>query len=688
MPMRERRIVRLVMAISLAMVILIPSFNFVFLYPFFTKLLASASESNSLRVSVHLVREHVGAMDISDKDAISREISPDLRFLEREFELYHVNIYSASGQRVFESGSDKGSFEERTWPAFNLKGMKGPKVYTGKYAGNGEDGAKYLTEVTVPVIRNGRFSGAVQFFFDLTDFKERADMLMWTSSGFLLAIACGFLALVASASVRAGRALTETSKTQVALQLSERKFSQAFHNSPDWVILSRLSDGIIVEANNSFVKAKGLDNAEVLGKTAFELGIWKSEREREEVLKYLETRGSVRNVELHPYVAGGPEPAMLLSADIIQVKEERFILKVLRDVTDLRRAEQNELDLLRELRIIFDNIPVGVAYLDSEMRFISANRFFARFLGRDDAELVGKKCQETMVQFAGAKGAGGTLQGGGQCLCDVSSLRDSLETGKTLVIERVMGDVFARLTLVPERVSSGDMARLVLLLEDVTEQKRAEEEILGALKEKEVLLKEIHHRVKNNLQVISSLLSLQSRAVEDEELISMLRISQARVRSMALIHESLYQSEDLSLIDATRYLQQLGTYLFQSHGVNPKKVRLKLDPPGVRLSVELAVPCGLIVNELLTNSLKYAFPDGVGEIRVGLSRNEDMYRLVVKDNGVGYSDNGIRGKDSSLGLRLVNTLVDQLGGTMEMRSNGGVEVVVDFHAPEKKGELL
>jgi len=681
--MRERRTLRLVVVISVAMAVLLPAYNILFLNPSITKVLASEIESDALRISVHLSRERPALFDPASRDAVTEEFLSDLNAAKHEFELYQVNIYSSNGELISPTMQDPRFLEQWQWSAFRLMGLKGPQVSAGEYTA--ADGEKYLTDVTIPIINSGKFEGAFQFFFDTTDFKKRADTLIWSSSIFLLVMDFGLLALMLGTAWRAGRAFKETGQAQEALQLSERKFSQAFNDSPDWVLLSRLRDGTIVEANSTFIKAKGLQYGQVIGKTAQELGIWKSEGQRQEVLRYLERRGSVRNVELYPYVAEGSEPAMLLSADIIEVKDERFILKVLRDVTDLRRAEQKELDLLRELRIIFDNIPVGIAYLDRDMRFISANRFFIDFVGMKEHELIGKPCQEVILQVAGDDGSSSS-PGVVEYLCGFETIDESFDFDSPMVVERRTGDIFSRLTLVPERAADGSMNRLVFLLEDISEQKRAEEEILNSLDEKDVLLKEIHHRVKNNLQVISSLLSLQSRGLADESLLAIFRESQARVKSMALIHESLYQSEDLSLVDAQRYLQRLGTYLFQAYGIDPGKIRLALDAGDVRLGVDLAVPCGLIVNELLTNSLKYAFPGGTGEVRVSLRHTGDAYRLIVKDNGIGYSDIESGRRSESLGFRLIDTLVSQLDGTMKTRLDSGLEVVIDFSTPRRKVE--
>jgi two-component sensor histidine kinase len=210
------------------------------------------------------------------------------------------------------------------------------------------------------------------------------------------------------------------------------------------------------------------------------------------------------------------------------------------------------------------------------------------------------------------------------------------------------------------------------LQQEITERVQAEEQIQAALREKEVLLKEIHHRVKNNLQVMCSLLYLQSKNIEDEKTLELLQDGENRVRSMALVHERLYHSEDLARVDFTEYVRSLTGYLFRSYGVHRGVIQLRLDANDIYLGVDTAVPCGLMVNELVSNCLKHAFPGGRGgEIRIKLRSDDDTFTLTVSDNGVGFPEGLDFQNTESLGLRLINTLAGQLEGTIELdRSNG------------------
>ncbi len=215
---------------------------------------------------------------------------------------------------------------------------------------------------------------------------------------------------------------------------------------------------------------------------------------------------------------------------------------------------------------------------------------------------------------------------------------------------------------------------------DITERKIAEEKIRASLQEKEVLLKEIHHRTKNNMQIISSLLNIQSKLVRDEEDRDLFRESQQRVRSMALIHEKLYQSDDLSRINFSRYLETLVTELFRAYQISGKEIKLKTDITETHLDVNIAITCALIINELVSNSLKYAFPEGrKGTIHIKFHRDKrGKYTLSVRDTGVGIPQEITLEKIETLGLQLVTMLTKQLNGTVELQREKGTTFTITF----------
>ena len=234
---------------------------------------------------------------------------------------------------------------------------------------------------------------------------------------------------------------------------------------------------------------------------------------------------------------------------------------------------------------------------------------------------------------------------------------------------------------------------IISAIRDITDRKQAEDKIKASLKEKEVLLQEIHHRVKNNLQVISSLLNLQAGYIADKTTLKIFADSQHRVRSMALVHESLYQSQDLALIDFAKYTHQLTRYLFHAYGVKASDVILKINIDKVFLEIDTAIPCGLIINELISNALEHAFSPETGktgQIYIDLQINYQQIFLTVGDNGVGFPAEIDFRQTESLGLQLVNILVmDELEGTIELeRRNGTLFKIIFARSMGRQGQEL
>jgi two-component sensor histidine kinase/HAMP domain-containing protein len=222
------------------------------------------------------------------------------------------------------------------------------------------------------------------------------------------------------------------------------------------------------------------------------------------------------------------------------------------------------------------------------------------------------------------------------------------------------------------------------LSKEMEERKRAEEAIKASLREKEVLLKEIHHRVKNNMQVISSLVSLQADESQDAAMRDILRDVTHRVRSMAMVHEKLYQSVDLSRIEFAEYARSLLSYLWRAHGTAASGIRLALDLEPVSLSVNAAVPCGLILNELVGNALKHAFPGRAGgEVAVSLRGDpQGKVHLCVRDNGMGLPAEFDWSQATSLGLRLIQMLAGQIHAGVEVSGHKGTEFTITFEEPK------
>jgi PAS domain S-box-containing protein len=231
------------------------------------------------------------------------------------------------------------------------------------------------------------------------------------------------------------------------------------------------------------------------------------------------------------------------------------------------------------------------------------------------------------------------------------------------------------------RDEHGEPYRVAGFAVNVSERVESENRIRASLREKEVLLKEIHHRVKNNLQVVSSLLSLQAMKARDPGLSSLLSESQGRVTAMALVHEILYGSPELSRIPFTAYARALGGSVCRTYGVGPATITLVVDGGELTLDVDTAIPCGLLMNEILSNSLRHAFPSGArGTLRVELAQpSPHAYRLHVSDDGIGLPVDFEERQRSALGTKLIHKLVEQLGGSLSRHSSAhGTRYDVEF----------
>jgi PAS domain S-box-containing protein len=355
------------------------------------------------------------------------------------------------------------------------------------------------------------------------------------------------------------------------------------------------------------------------------------------------------------------------------------------DTTERKRAEEKLRRLSEELELkveertkelrkerdytrhLIESSPDFQMTLDKDGRIMDVNEAFEQQVGKGREELIGSSIYEYLPKKETEKAIAEIFEKG-----KVRNIELTADIpGKGTLISNFSGMVFTT----PE----GDL-EIYTTGRDITDRKQAAEQIKAALREKEILLREIHHRVKNNLQVISSMLYLQSGYIEDKEVLRVFKKSQNRIKSMALVHEELYQSKDLEKIDLAGYIRKLVTGLIHSYEVNPDDIKQKINVHNVLLCVNTAIPCGLIINELVSNSLKHAFPDGKeGEILIELrSDNDNKFTLIVSDNGVGFPKDLDFRNSETMGLQLVITLVKQLKGTIKLDRSAGTTFKISF----------
>lgn len=264
----------------------------------------------------------------------------------------------------------------------------------------------------------------------------------------------------------------------------------------------------------------------------------------------------------------------------------------------------------------------------------------------------------------------------------LNNIKKALRTGRVhtqnFIIPFIIGKTDKKMVY-ENRYSRVNSTEVIVITRDVTDKVEFETRLIESVREKEILLKEVHHRVKNNLQVISSILNLQSSYVEDEKTLEIINESQNRIRSMSYIHESLYQTKDFSSIDFHDYITNLVQNLVHSYQLFSGKTKLNLDIDKVELILDQAIPCGLILNELVSNSLKYAYPEGEGgEIQIEIKEKDGKIKIRVEDFGSGLPQGFKIEESDSLGLGLVDTLVDQIDGELILKTENGTKYLIIF----------
>lgn len=328
-------------------------------------------------------------------------------------------------------------------------------------------------------------------------------------------------------------------------------------------------------------------------------------------------------------------------------------------------------------RTLFDTIPYGIQEIDDSGVITFYNSALSKILGYTMGELMGK----SFLSFLPSEAERMKTQKYLRYLIKEQPptapyYNQNLTKDRTLVDLQVDWNY--------KRDEQDKVIGFISVITDITERKRAEEQIRASLREKEVLLQEIHHRVNNNMQVIISLIRLQGEQLGDKRYVEMFKDTLDRIKSMALVHKRLYESKDFAKVDINGYVESLVKDLFKSRGVDSNKISLKLEENDISLSLDCAISCGLIINELVTNSIKYAFPEDMkGDISVSFRLIGDgLVEIRVGDNGIGIPDSFDLRNSNTLGLQIVNSLAEhQLGGKVKLDTSKGTEFRIWFTEP-------
>jgi PAS domain S-box-containing protein len=499
------------------------------------------------------------------------------------------------------------------------------------------DGSQLWTLVSAKAVKDddGRFAGSFAMFTDITKRKQAED----------------------------------------ALNKSEAMLRTLLNTIPDLIWLKD-PQGVYLTCNEIFERFFGAKREAIVGKTDYdfvdkELADFfrdndkraieaDSPRKNEEYLTFHDNsyQGQFETVKA---------PMKDSSGKLIGV------LGVARDITESRRI-QDQLRLSeRDLKAVLNNLPSMIGYWDKNLHCRLANRAFLDWFGIDQEQMLGMHAQDLL---------------GEDDLQNMLPHIDAVLAGEPQLFERRMSspdNEHARDALVhyiPDNTDN-EVQGFYALVTDITSIKETELALEASLKEKEVLLKEIHHRVKNNLQIISSLLNLQEEGINNSTALDALAVCRGRVNAMAAIHEQLYQESNLASINAASYLKQFLPRLISAYK-GEKHITLSFNVSPVSLLVDQAIPFGLIVNELVTNSLKHAYRGREeGLLEVSVSQANGTVTLVVKDDGVGIPENVTPQTASTLGLQIVTMLARQLKGDVAVESDGGTSFKLEF--PVRQG---
>ena len=464
--------------------------------------------------------------------------------------------------------------------------------------------------------------------------------------------------------------LEKTRKELEVTKISEdaaREYAESIINTVREPLIALDQDLRVVTASRSFYGVFKVKPKETLGQLIYDLGNkqWDIPKLRELLENILPQKTTFNNYEVEHDFATIGKRIMLLNARQIKrvLGKERIILLAIEDITEHKRLESLLTESEERYRRLFETASDGIVLLEKrEGKITHANPATEKMVGYTKKESIGNKLQDIGISLD---------MGDFQTLMQNLNKSGIINYNDVPVKTKSGRHIYTDIYLV-------DRARLVQCnIRDITDRKQVEEGINASLREKEILLRELHHRVKNNMQVISGLLDLQARSSGNPELIEMLDKSQSRIRSMALVHEQLYASKDLAKIDMIGYVRALSQELFQVYKIDPRKIDLIVPTDGdVYVDINKAIPCGLILNELVSNALKHAFPgDGPGELRIIIheTKNKEI-EIVVRDNGIGLPDEVDIHQPRSMGLYLVNGLVKkQLDGQIEVRRDNGTE---------------
>ncbi|WP_052402912.1 sensor histidine kinase [Methanococcoides methylutens] len=468
------------------------------------------------------------------------------------------------------------------------------------------------------------------------------------------------------------RDISDRERAELMLKMEKDKL-QNYLNIAGVIIFAVDRDQTVISINRKGCRMFGLPESELLGKKWYDLGFSEefSFQGRKAFPKIMAGDTNVMEYSESSIVTGAGDVRIIAWHTVVLKDDEGVITGMLcsgEDVTEFRNTEEALKSSEETYRVVFNGSLDGITIHEKEnYKMLDINDRGCEMAGYSREEVLGRTAEDIKQ---------------GKALYSLEKIMWLIDTasengfanaewqGKRKNGELFWTEVMARSAMI------GGKERIIVTIHDLTERKNAEK----ALMEVEAMRKkEIHHRIKNNLQIICSLLDLCSMEFDDSSVVQAFMESRSRVMSMSLIHEELYQSTDMESINFADYIQKLSAELISSYSLD-KDIELELRVEDIFLSMDTAIPLGIIINELVTNSLKHAFEGMSGKICIDLKHgDENKFILFVSDNGVGFPEGIDYKKSTSLGLQLLKTLVDQIGGTIDMDRNCGTAFTIIFN---------
>ncbi len=459
-----------------------------------------------------------------------------------------------------------------------------------------------------------------------------------------------------------------------ALKESERNYRELVDHSSVAIFKSNLK-GEILFANAAMAHIFHYDDVDDLKKGNI-LKLYKNPEDRLPLIHELQKEGRVTDYEIETISKKGKVVNVILSASL----KNDVLSGMFMDITDRKKYESKLKESEMQISVIFNTVSSGIVLVDSKGLIQLANQHLSELFGFTPLELTNmsyldliskserKDAENSMIKLINGETDFVSLE-------RLYRRKDNSTFWGELTGSRILNE-------------DGTIKGLIGVITDITDRKKADDALKESLNEKEVLLREIHHRVKNNMQIISSLLNLQIQFEDFDETVSVLRESQGRIKSMSIVHEKLYRSDSFTKINFKEYLTSLISDIFYSYGVNKGLIKWDLDIEDVHMGFDTAIPLGLIINELVTNSVKYAFPEGrKGKIKIMLKLKNENYFLTVMDNGVGIPVGIKPEKTETLGLQLIISLINQLDGNMELDRSHGTKYKITFQELKYKKRI-